>query len=108
MEYHGGKNLGCYHDTYLIIDVLLLADVYETFRDTYLSHYKLDPAHFYTTPALTWLALLQTTDEYCEDKKKRRKDCEICSDEFRLELLTDVDMFPMFERRYLRRSYPGS
>ena len=31
---------------------LLLTDVFETFRNTYLKHYKLDPAHFYTAPGL--------------------------------------------------------
>ena len=46
------KTLGCYHDTYLKTDALLLADVFETFRDTCLKHYRLDPAHFYTVPGL--------------------------------------------------------
>ena len=45
------KTLGCYHDTYLKIDVLLLPDVFEAFRDTCLKNYKLDPAHFYIAPA---------------------------------------------------------
>ena len=44
------KILGCYHDTYLGKDVLLLADVFETFRDICLSNYKLDSAQFYTAP----------------------------------------------------------
>ena len=44
------KTLGCYHDTYLKTDVLLLADVFETFRNICLKNYKLDPAHFYTAP----------------------------------------------------------
>ena len=46
------KALGCYHDTYLKTDVLLLADVFETFRNTWLKNDKLDPAHFYTAPGL--------------------------------------------------------
>ena len=68
------KALGCYHNTYLKIDVLLLADVFETFWDTFLKHYRLEPAHFYTVPGLAWQALLKTTSEYCEHEK-RRKGC---------------------------------
>ena len=44
--------LGDYHDVYLATDVLLLADVFETFRNTCLKNYKLDPAHFYIAPGL--------------------------------------------------------
>ena len=91
------KNLGCCHDTYLKTEVLLLADVFETFRNTCLEHYKLDVAHFYTAPGLAWQALLKTASEYCEHEAKR-KDCEICLDEFRLELLTDIDMILMLEK----------
>ena len=40
--------MGCYHDTYLNTNVLLFADIFETFRNTCLKSYKLDPAHFYT------------------------------------------------------------
>ena len=43
-------NLGDYHDLYLRTDVVLLANVHEAFRETCLEHYKLDPAHFYTSP----------------------------------------------------------
>ena len=55
------KNLGEYHDLYLKTDVILLANVFETFRDTCLEHYKLDPAHFYTFPGLAWKACLKKT-----------------------------------------------
>ena len=91
------KTLGCYHNTYLKTDVLLLADVFETFRDTCLKHYNLDPAHFYTAPGLAWQALLKTAAEYCEHGKKR-KDCKLYLYEFRLELLTDIDMLLMLEK----------
>ena len=45
------KTLGCYHDTYLKTDVLL-AYVFETFRNTCLKNYRLEPVHFYTAPVL--------------------------------------------------------
>ena len=75
----GIHNLGDYHDLYLRTDVALLANVYKAFRDTCLKHYKLDPAHFYTSPGLAWKACLKHTG-------------------IKLELLTDPDMLLMFER----------
>ena len=62
-----------------------------------LKNYKLDPAHFYTAPGLAWQALLKTASEYCEDEK-RRKECKVSPDEFRLELFTDIDMLLMVEK----------
>ena len=78
-EEFGIHNLGDYHNLYLRTDVVLLANVYEAFRDTCLRHYELDPAHFYTSPGLAWRACLKHTG-------------------IRLELLTDPDMLLMFER----------
>ena len=52
-------NLGDYHDLYLRTDVVLLANVFEAFRDTSLRHYKLDPVHLYTSPGLAWKACLK-------------------------------------------------
>ena len=46
----GCKTIKDYHELYLNSDVLLLADVFENFRQTCLHHYKLDPAHYYTSP----------------------------------------------------------
>ena len=97
MEYHGEKTLGFYRDTYLKTDVLLLVDVFETFRNGCLKNYKLDPAHFYTKRGLAWQAVLKTATEYCEHEK-RCKECEVCPDEFRLELLIDIDMLLMVEK----------
>ena len=42
-------------------DVLLQADVFETFRKTSLWQYGLDPAHYYTSSGLSWDALLKKT-----------------------------------------------
>ncbi len=55
------SNLGQYHDLYLQTDVTLLADVFENFREVCLQHYKLDPAHYYTSPGLSWDAMLKMT-----------------------------------------------
>ena len=75
----GCKTIRDYHDLYLKSDVMLLADVFENFRKTCLHHYKLDPAHYYTSPGLAWDACLKTTSQ-------------------NLELLHDYDMLMMFER----------
>ena len=46
------KNLGEYHDLYVQSDTLLLADVFENFRNKCLEVYELDPAHFLSLPVL--------------------------------------------------------
>ena len=50
-----------YHNIYLKSDVLLLADVFENFRDLSLENYKLDPAWYYTWPGLAWSAAIKLT-----------------------------------------------
>ena len=50
------ENLGDYHDLYVQSDTLLLADVFEIFRDMCLKEYELDPAHFLSLPGLAWQA----------------------------------------------------
>ena len=73
------KNMGVYHDLYLKTDVLLLADVFEEFRNVCLENYELDPAWYFTSPGLAWDASLKKT-------------------EVKLELLTDIDMLQMIEK----------
>ena len=53
----GIRNMGEYHDLYLKSDILLLADVFENFRETCLINYKLDPCHYLTSPGLAWDAI---------------------------------------------------
>ena len=53
------KTLGDYHDLYVKTDVALLADVFENFRNLCQEQYGLDPAHYYTSPGLSWDALLK-------------------------------------------------
>ena len=47
------KTLQDYHNLYNETDVLLLADVFQNFRDICMENYKLDPAHYYTAPGLS-------------------------------------------------------
>ena len=47
------RNLGEYHDLYVQTDTLLLADVYEKFRDKCIEIYGLDPSYFLSAPGLT-------------------------------------------------------
>jgi len=53
--------LGDYSDLYLKVNVLLLADVMENFRDLCMSTCNLDPLYYYTTPGFTIDAMLRYT-----------------------------------------------
>ena len=58
----GIKNMGDYHDHYFKKDVLLLADVFEKFIKTCLKYYELDPCNYFSSPVLSWDAMLKMTD----------------------------------------------
>ena len=73
------KTLKEYHELYNITDVLLLADVFENFRDICLKIYKLDPVYYFTAPGLAWDACLKMTD-------------------IQLELLNETNMLLLFEK----------
>ena len=55
------KTIRDYHDHYLKNDVLVLADVFENFRDVCSQNYELDPVWYYTAPGLAWDAMLKLT-----------------------------------------------
>ena len=73
------KYIGENYDLYVLSDTLLLADVFENFRDKCIEIYELDPAHFLSAPGLAWQACLKKT-------------------KVELELLTDIDMLLMVEK----------
>ena len=73
------KNLGEHHDLYLKTDVLLLCDVFEKFIDIYLKDYGLDPCHYFSSPGLSWDAILKMTDT-------------------KLEKIHDIDMYLFLEK----------
>ena len=55
------KNLGEYYDLYVQNDTLLLADVFENFRNMCLKIYEFDPAKFLSAPGLAWQVALKKT-----------------------------------------------
>ena len=78
------KDINCqtfrdYHNIYNVSDMLILADVFENFRNVCNENYGLDPAHYYTSPGLAWDAAL--------------KMIKIC-----LELISDYDMILMIKK----------
>ena len=54
-------NMQQYHDHYLLSDVLLLADVFENFRNSVYAKHNLDCLHFVTLPSLAWAMALKHT-----------------------------------------------
>ena len=72
------KNFGEYHNLYVQCDTLLLADVFENFRDKCIEIYELDPAQFLSAAGLAWQACLKKAG-------------------VNLELLTDYNMLLMVE-----------
>ena len=73
------NNRGEYHDLYVQSDTLLLADVFENFRNVFLEIYELDPMYFVSAPGLAWQGCLKKT-------------------EVKPELIRDYDMILMIEK----------
>ena len=67
------------HDLYLKLDVLLLADVFEEFRNNSLKNYGLCPSHYLSAATLSWNEMLNMTKT-------------------KLELISDPDMCIFFEK----------
>ena len=60
------KTIKDYHEIYNKFGVLLLADVFENFRDVCMKNYKQDPDWYYTSPGLAWDAALKLTNAKLE------------------------------------------
>ena len=78
-EAFGCQTLGNYWDIYLRTDVLLLANLFETFRDAPMKHYGLDPANYCSASVMSWDALLRFI-------------------KVKLELFTDIDQHLLIVR----------
>ena len=68
-----------YRDLYLKCDVLLLADVFEKFRNSSLKNSRLCPKHYLSAPALSW-------------------DEELNITKGELEFISDVYMYLFFKK----------
>lgn len=95
----GCRNLKDYLHVYLLADCLLLADVFENYRDCCLTDYRLDPIHYFSSPHFTFDAFLLHSGA-------------------QLELLADVDQFlflqramrgglSMVSKRYSKANHPS-
>ena len=73
------KTMGDHHDLYLKTDVLLLADVFEKFIKTCLDYYGSNPCHYFSSPGLSWDAMLKMT-------------------QIELELISDINMHLFIEK----------
>ena len=73
------KTMEDYHELDLKCDVLVSADVCETFRNYSLQDYELCPSHYLSTPGLSWGAMLKVT-------------------KIKLEIIPDPDMLVYFEK----------
>ena len=76
------NSMGDYYDLYLKTDVLLLAGVFEKFINTCLECYGLDPCHYFSSPGLSWNAMLKMT-------------------EIELDLISDIDIH-LFSEKEIR------
>ena len=73
------NTVGDYHDLYLKTGVLLLADVFEKFINACLGYYGLGPCHYFSSPGLSWIAMLKMT-------------------EIELDLISEIDIHLLIEK----------
>jgi len=73
------RNLQEFNNLYNKVDILLIADIMENFRNIALKTYKLHPTYYFTTPVFAWDCMLKMTKQ-------------------KLELLSDYDMVLMIEK----------
>jgi hypothetical protein len=78
-EAFGCKTFKHYHDLYLWLDVLLLSDVVNSYRQKSMETYGLDPLYYASVSSYAFDCMLKVT-------------------EVELELITDPNMFLMFEK----------
>ena len=74
------NHMGNHHNHYLKIDVLFMADVFEKFIGRCLKYYGLDTCHYFSSPGLSWDAILKMTG-------------------VKLEKISDIEKYLFIEKR---------
>jgi len=97
-KYTGCKTLGDYCDLYMDMDVMLLTDCLENFREIIYNIHELDPFHSYSAPGLSWQCGLKYSEEIWKEEHPNEK--------FSIELLTNYDALLMIEKG-LRGGFSG-
>jgi len=72
------ENMEDFHNVYVKLDVVLLADCMENFRRVGIQEYGINPAHYWTLAGYTWQCCLKMTN-------------------LELQLITDPNIYLMFE-----------
>ena len=80
------ENMGDYHNHYFKKIKILSADVFEEFIATCLKYYGLDRCHYFSSPGLSWDAILKMTD-------------------IKLEKISDLDKYLFIEKGIKRRNF---
>jgi len=94
------KNLGEYSDLYLKIDTLILADVFQNFRNLCFKIHGLDPAYYYTAPGFSFACMLKHT----------KVDIELISD-YTMLLTVEKGIrggLTQASKRYSKANHPGA
>ena len=73
------KNLGDFTDFYVVMDTLLLADVFENFRNISMRDFGLDPSRYYSLPGYSM-------------------DCSLKMTGVKLDLMDDIDQYLFIEQ----------
>ena len=73
------KNMGDFHDLYVLLDTCLLCDIFTKFRKNSMKLYGLEPCHYFSLPSYSFDAMLKFTG-------------------VKIQLLTDIDMYLFIEK----------
>jgi len=105
----GCKNIGDYHDLYLKTDVLLLADVIQSFRKIFRTNYKLDPMWYVSLPGYGIDVALMKTSARIELFCKGQYDMHLfCEDAQKGGFSCIINRYAKANNKYMKGEYDSS